>query len=305
MAKNNFFRFKQFTIFQQNIGLKVSTEACIFGAFLPVQSAQNILDIGTGTGLLALMMAQKNPNAMIDAIDISDIACLQAKENVEKSIFYKKINVFHQKIQDFYPKYENKDENKYENKHKKNNENKKDNENKKNEEENTEIQTDKKYDFILSNPPFFQNHLPSQNTQKQQAKHTSTLDFEDLVRHGARLLAQKGQFWVLLPPVGMQVFSQIAQKYGLFPFEVIQIFQHEKHQQQQKIFREISGFGFLNTNQEIINQENINIEIQKKSFCIYDLITEVKMENGQEITITKNIYTSECKALLQDFYLFL
>ncbi len=293
MAKNNYFKFKKFTIFQENIGLKVSTEACIFGAFLPCENATKILDIGTGTGLLALMSAQKTHEnhlknnteiqTEIHAIDIAEIAYLQAKENIEKSIFkeiFKRdfkdnLQVFWESLQDFSERFF----------------------------ANEIPQT--KYDFILSNPPFFKNHIPTQNLLKQHAKHTQTLDFEDLALHTTRLLTNNGVFWVILPPLEMQTFTEIAKKYKLFLYEKIQIFQFETPEiypkEIQKVFREIAGFSFnLLESQEQIKQKEIaqeNTENPPKSFCIY--------EKNIDLKTGKYKYTQSFSTLLADFYLYL
>lgn len=117
MAKNSFFRFKQFVVNQDKCAMKVCTDACVLGAWADVEGAEKILDIGTGTGLLALMVAQRNSNAEIDAVELDQDAFSQAIENVKTSSFSERIKVVNSSIQGFSPSYQ--------------------------------------YDFIVTNPPFF------------------------------------------------------------------------------------------------------------------------------------------------------
>ena len=97
---NSFFRFKRFTIHQEKTAMKVGTDGVILGAWTPLQQPQQILDIGTGTGLLSLMLAQRS-NALIDAIDIDFSAYSQALENVAESPWKNRIFLFHQSFQDY------------------------------------------------------------------------------------------------------------------------------------------------------------------------------------------------------------
>ncbi len=255
--KNHYFQFKKFIIYQQNVGLKMSTEACIFGASVPCENAKKILDIGTGTGILSLFCSQRNTqNATIDAIDIDENAYNQAKENVENSVFKAQINVFFEKLQNFLI------------------------ENNGNINDNTQ-----KYDLIISNPPFFEAHFSTQNIQKKHAKHADTLNMEDLALHSVRLLSEMGVFWVIFPPLEMEKFEKIAEKYHLFLYKKIKIFQNEHQKIQHKIFREICGFSFQKT------QES---EIIKENFCIY-------AQNNEN----SYIYSNDFKTLLKEFYLYL
>src|SRR6478735_7723647 len=97
---NSYFQFKQFKIEQGNTAMKVCTDSCIFGAYINPENATSILDIGTGTGLLALMLAQRT-EAAIDAVEIEENAYLQAQENIAQSPWNKKINLFYNSIQNF------------------------------------------------------------------------------------------------------------------------------------------------------------------------------------------------------------
>ncbi len=176
MPKNSF-TFKQFTIDQDRCAMKVCTDACILGASTEVMDVNRILDIGTGTGLLSLMLAQRT-NAQIDAVEIDEDAYRQALMNVQVSKFSEKIEVHHQRIQDF-----------------------------------TSTET---YDLIISNPPFYQQSLKSPDAKANKALHAVELTFDDLIDSVLRLLSIDGKFVVLLPPFEIEKLIRIAQKKGLY-----------------------------------------------------------------------------------------
>ncbi len=176
MPKNSF-TFKQFTINQDRCAMKVCTDACILGASTDVENVSKILDIGTGTGLLSLMIAQRT-NAQIDAVEIDEDAYQQAVMNVQESVFASKIRVHHQRIQDFL--------------------------------------VEDSYDLIVSNPPFYQQSLKSADAKVNRALHTVELSFDDIIDSSIRLLSPNGKFVVLLPPFEMEKLIQIAKKKGLY-----------------------------------------------------------------------------------------
>jgi tRNA1Val (adenine37-N6)-methyltransferase len=177
MARNSYFKFKQFVIQQAHCAMKVCTDAATFGAWVEIGTSKHVLDIGTGTGLLALMLAQKYPHVFIDAVEYDENAALQAQQNVMESPFSKQIRVIHTAIQDYYP--------------------------------------DRTYDCIVSNPPFFQSDLRSpENQLKNVAHHADTLNFMDLISAVDRLLHAEGHFCVLLPTDEGAVFLQLMTEQG-------------------------------------------------------------------------------------------
>lgn len=161
---NQFFKFKQFTIQQDKCAMKVGTDGTLLGAWANVEGAKKVLDIGTGTGLIALMVAQRNTEASIDAIDIDKDAYLQASQNVKNSPFKKQINLYHSSLQMF--------------------------------AKNT---CNPPYDLIISNPPYFSNSLKSPEKKRNLARHNDTLSFEDLIQLCSMLLATHGRIALVLP----------------------------------------------------------------------------------------------------------
>lgn len=176
MARNSSFQFKQFTIWQDQCAMKVCTDACVLGAWADLKNAGRILDIGAGTGLLSLMSAQRNTDALIDAVEIDPDAFTQAGENISKSPFYNRIQLYHADIQDFDPGF--------------------------------------RYDVIISNPPFFQDNLKSPDRKKNLAHHARSLDFEALISAADRLIAPAGKFQVLFPVEEGKKFQQKAENAG-------------------------------------------------------------------------------------------
>jgi tRNA1Val (adenine37-N6)-methyltransferase len=190
MAKNSYFRFKQFTVQQGQSAMKVCTDACVLGAWVNLKDAHRILDIGAGTGLLSLMAAQRNANAAIDAVELDDDAYNQATENVQESIFAERVQVFHQSIQSF--------------------------------------ESESEYDCIITNPPFFQSDLLSPDQQKNKAHHATSLTFDELLVAIDRLLTHDGKFHILLPVDEAAVFKQKALTSGWFLADSV-ILQHNSN----------------------------------------------------------------------------
>jgi tRNA1Val (adenine37-N6)-methyltransferase len=179
MAENrSLFEFKQFSLHHGNPGLKISTEACLFGAWVSLKARGNCLDIGTGCGLLASMMAQANPNCSIKALEIHPEVTLLAAENFEKSPFKERLQVIQTDVNTYSP--------------------------------------DVKFDFICSNPPFFTNHLAASDEAKHMAIHADHLSPSDLAIAIDRLLNEEGEFAVLYPADVLAQFEQSLENVGLY-----------------------------------------------------------------------------------------
>ncbi len=174
---NNYFQFKQFRILQDKCAMKVGTDGVLLGAWVNLSDEQTILDIGTGTGLIALMLAQRS-HAHVDAVESEINASKQAKENVQRSPWSKRIKIYHQPVQDFKP--------------------------------------GKKYDLIITNPPYFINSKENPDINKTQARHTQTLSQDQLLSAVLRLLKKDGKLSIILPYVEGKMFLEAAQKKGLY-----------------------------------------------------------------------------------------
>ncbi len=219
--------------------MKVCTDACVLGAYADVGSGaeppvERILDIGTGTGLLALMAAQRNPMAFVDAVEIDEQAYEQAVDNVAGTPFAERVRVWHGPIQTFMRD---------------------------------------SYDRILTNPPFYTNHLRSPDAAVNRALHTDALPFAELMEVVVRLLRPDGQWWVLLPPYETGLLTELARAQGLRAVRRLQL-QHNAH---KKPFRTITGFAYgveTGTDETLLIYETDN-----------------------------RTYTPAFRALLQDFYL--
>jgi tRNA1Val (adenine37-N6)-methyltransferase len=233
---NTFFQFKQFWIEQDQCAMKVCTDSCLFGAYVTVEpEVKHILDIGTGTGLLALMMAQKS-EAEIDAVEIDPAAAKQAKENILSSPWKQKIKIYGQSIQEF------------------------------------SLNSGKKYDLIISNPPFFSKNLKSSDPKANMAHHNDLLSPEDLISCVSRMLSAKGKFAVMLPPFESSQLEKEALKSGIFPSERCKV----RDRKSSAPSRVISVFGI----------------------SLVDII-----ENQIYIKENDGAYSPEFRRLLADFYL--
>lgn len=232
--------------------MKVCTDACLFGAWVAEKirnlksEIRNALDVGTGTGLLSLMLAQKNQNTNTDAVEIDESASQQAKENFETSPWKERLHIYNSSIQQFTATRLT----------------------------NKQINQLATYDLIISNPPFFENDLKSDNEKRNLALHGAELSFEELIEAAINLLNDEGIFAVLLPCHRADHFMQLAKRRSLYVHEKISVKQTSKH----NYFR-----SMLWLSKKQMKMEEDNITIQK--------------ENGE--------YADEFIELLKDYYLYL
>lgn len=177
---NSYFQFKQFKITQDKCAMKVGTDGVLLGAWAPVKNACRILDVGTGTGLIALMLAQRCASAFIEAIDIETAAVLQAGQNVADSPWADRIRVSLQDVRMALESWKG------------------------------------KFDCIVSNPPYFVDSLKCPDTSRMLARHTAELDFPSLAKAVAELLGAAGTFSVVLPAAAYASFVAVALHEKLF-----------------------------------------------------------------------------------------
>jgi tRNA1Val (adenine37-N6)-methyltransferase len=175
------FRFKQFVVRQDKCAMKVGTDGVLLGAWVPCNNAQTILDVGAGTGLIALMMAQKCQSADIDAIDIDAVAYRQAKENFEYSPWPSRLHSFHESLQEF------------------------------------SATRSVKYDLIVSNPPYFMDAHPAPSEARNVARHMDeSLSISELCSGVKKLLSPLGRFCVIFPFREGMRFLEHSEGHGLY-----------------------------------------------------------------------------------------
>jgi len=171
------FRFKQFNIRQDNTAMKIGTDGTLLGAWVDVKKVNEILDIGTGTGVIALMTAQRNQEAIVTAIEINEDAIIDASFNIQKSPWSDRVGLKNTSLQAF--------------------------------------KTEKKYDVIVSNPPFFENSLRSNSTNRNNARHTDSLHYTDILEFAQTHLNPNGIVAMILPVENAEQCLLESVNYGL------------------------------------------------------------------------------------------
>lgn len=203
---NSYFQFKQFRIDQGLCGMKVTTDACLFGAIAAASvtkgtPASKVLDIGTGTGLLSLMLAQTSPDSEIHALEIDQDAFAQANLNFQNSPWSERLTIEHSSFQDF--------------------------------------NTDTKFDLIISNPPFFSKNQLGESAKKNLAVHNDSLSIDQLATGVTNHLSEKGELFLLYPPFEMGLFIEAAAALNLFPNQIFEI----KDNTSKKVIRQMALFS--------------------------------------------------------------
>lgn len=231
---NPFFKFKQFTVWHDRCAMKVGTDGVLLGVLAPVNNKVNILDIGTGTGLVALMLAQRNLEAQLTALEIDIDAADQAIQNIKESPWSSRIAL----IQTDFKTY----------------------------------RSDKKYDLIVSNPPYFVDSLLSGKDNKDTARHTVSLSFRDLLSGVSNHLDAKGVATFIIPAATKDEFTALAEEFQLHLSNCVSI------------------------------QTQIGVEPKRVvlSFSFDACETEI---SSLIIELERHVYSEEFKSLTKDFYL--
>lgn len=231
------FQFKQFSIQQDKCAMKVGTDGVLLGAWAPLDHAPySILDIGAGTGLIALMLAQRSHAEQIDGIEIDDDAYEQAVDNFESSPWGDRLFCYHAGLDEFMDEPED------------------------------------EYDLIVANPPFYTDGYFSDNEQRNKARFTESLPFEDLAEASGLLLSENGVLAVIIPFKEEEKFIALAQEEELYPFKITRV----KGTPTTEIKRSLIAFSR-----------------HKKDAAINELTIEIERHN----------YTDAYIELTKDFYL--
>lgn len=221
------FEFKEFTVLQDQTAMKIGTDAVLLGAWTTLETyPDTILDIGSGTGVIALMLAQRSNAMTIDAVEIDEKAYEQTVENFERSDWGDRLFCYHASFQDFSKEMQ--------------------------EEEET-------YELIVSNPPFYTDDFETADASRNKARFTSSLSFEDLLTGVAKTLTQNGIFSIIIPFKEETVFVAIAVKLKLFLNKVC----HVKGTPTSAIKRSLLSFSFEKTP---LQKEELIIEIARHQY---------------------------------------
>ncbi len=182
------FHFKQFSIDQTGCAMKINTDGVLLGALAAADEPEHILDIGTGTGVIALMLAQRFANTIVDAVEIDKAASHTARINFQNSKFNNRLALYAHSFESYFSNH-----------------------------------AQKRYDLIVSNPPFYINSLESPEANKNTAKHSDADFFENLVKAVSEHLTNAGAFWLILSIDTAELVKSIAQQNKLYLQKVITI----------------------------------------------------------------------------------
>jgi tRNA1Val (adenine37-N6)-methyltransferase len=223
------FKFKQFSVSQDRCAMKIGTDGVLLGAWASLSHfPRTILDIGAGTGVISLQLAQRDPDAQIDAIEIDEHAFEQCTDNFENSPWGDRLYCYHASLQEFA-------------------------------QELIEEEEQHSYDLIISNPPFYTDHYKTQDEQRDLARFTDALPFEHLIVCAAHLLSESGRFCVILPKKEEEKFVALALEQQLSVLRKCDM----RGTSTSPVKRVLLEFSFLQT--ETISEELV-IEIARHTY---------------------------------------
>ncbi|WP_395045954.1 tRNA1(Val) (adenine(37)-N6)-methyltransferase [Flavobacterium sp.] len=232
------FSFKQFSVQQDKTAMKVGTDGVSLGAWTPINHNPNsILDIGAGTGIIALMLAQRTSAEQIDALEIDEDAYEQATDNFENSHWSDRLFCYHAGLDEFIE------------------------------------DPEEEYDLIVCNPPFYTEDYKTDNKQRDLARFSDAMPFEQLIEAADLLLSENGVFSVIIPYKEEEKFIALANEFELYPIKITRV----KGTPTSETKRSLLAFSRNNQN----------------NFLVDELIIET----------ARHIYTEEYIALTKDFYL--
>lgn len=221
------FKFKEFSIHQDKTAMKIGTDAVLLGAWVFLENEiDSILDVGSGTGIIALMLAQRSFALTIDAVEIDNDAYEQTVTNFENSNWGDRLYCYHSSFQNFAEEIAEEDET---------------------------------YDLIISNPPFYTDEFESKNDARNKARFTTSLSFNELLKGVSKILSKKGKFAVIIPFKEEQGFVKLAKENNLFLNRVC----HVKGNPSSAFKRSLLEFSF--EDKKLI-KENLTIEIKRHQY---------------------------------------
>jgi tRNA1Val (adenine37-N6)-methyltransferase len=221
------FQFKEFTIHQDKTAMKVGTDGVLLGAWCSVESyPDTILDVGSGTGLIGLMMAQRCDAMTIDAVELDQNAFEQTIQNFETSDWGDRLYCYHSSFQEFAKEM---------------------------------IEEEEAYDLIVSNPPFYTDEFETQDEARNKARFTTSLSFKDLIDNASKLLSSLGRFAIIIPIKEKQEVVSLALEKQLYLHRAC----HVKGTSDSEIKRCLLEFSF---EKKIIKEEELVIEISRHNY---------------------------------------
>ena len=242
------FQFKKFSVKQDNSSMKVGTDAVLLGCWTQLrQIDKQLLEVGTGCGVISLIIAQRYNFVNIDAIDIDKASILDAKDNFNYSPWNNRLSAINDSLQTY--------------------------------------NSDKQYDIIVSNPPYFNNSLQCPNNQRSVARHTNTLSYNDLLSYSHKLLSTNGIFSVILPFEEGKEFINLAKQYHFSVNRITKVYPTPTSIPKRLLIELQKNENILGTEKYINQSEKAYIE---------DILT---------IEISRHNYTEEYIGLTKEFYL--
>ncbi len=194
------FHFKQFTVEQDNCAMKIGTDGVLLGAWVSIKNNPfSILDIGAGTGIIALQLAQRSNAEMIDAVEIDKKAYEQCVDNFENSPWGDRLFCYHASLEEFVDEF------------------------------------DDKYDIVISNPPFYSEDYKSSNESRDKARFSEAMPFDELIESASRLLSDQGVFAVIVPRKEEDRFIKMASKVNLFPNRICRVRGNETSEEKRSM----------------------------------------------------------------------
>lgn len=216
---NEVFRFKQFNILQKDSTMKVNTDGVLLGAWCDIEGRKKALDVGSGTGVIAIMLAQKSPDLIAHGLEIDNTAFGESSSNMQQSPFRERLTAIHSSVQEY------------------------------------ARSTTERYDLIISNPPFYSGGTFSLNENKANVRHTIKLSHTDLLNAVRKLLSADGVFDLILPHIEGWRFIELAGQYDLYPVRITEVFTREHKTVERLLIRlGLKYKGMCNRDQLIVQK---------------------------------------------------
>lgn len=231
------FQFKQFAVDQSGCAMKINTDGVLLGALLQAENPQQILDIGTGTGVIALMLAQRFQKAQINAVEIDASAAATAGRNFKASVFAERLNCYHTGFEEYLTEH-----------------------------------PEKQYDLVVSNPPFYIHSLKSPEAQRKLAKHTDEQFFDTLLSSISKCLTKEGSLWLVLPINTAELVQEQAIKYGLSLHAQVNIASYPDSEPHRRIIA-FSKFQYPIKNSNFIIYDSPKKYTDQYSIALKDFFT--------------------------------